>query len=90
MVYLEAGSCGTPVIGTYDTGAEAAIINDYNGLLSNGNPDDIALAMEKMLADKNLSDRLGRGGIKRSKEFAWSKIADMHIKHYEDLLRQKT
>ena len=33
LVYLEAGACEKPVIGTYDCGAEDAIIDNITGLL---------------------------------------------------------
>ncbi|MFH2013609.1 MAG: glycosyltransferase family 4 protein, partial [Patescibacteria group bacterium] len=37
LVYLEAGACGKPVIGTYDCGAEDAIINNVTGFLVSQN-----------------------------------------------------
>ncbi len=80
MVYLEAGACGTPVIGAYNTGAEAAISNNFNGFLVGHEPVDIANAMRKILSNKDLSETLGTNGIKRAREFDWANI----IKLYED------
>lgn len=80
MVYLEAGACGTPVIGAYNTGAEAAISNNFNGLLVSHDSDEIANAMRKILSDKFLAKTLGANGINRAKEFDWANI----IKLYED------
>lgn len=80
MVYLEAGACGIPVIGAYNSGAEAAIIDNINGFLVKNDPVEIANAMRKILSDKNLARTLGANGIKRAKEFDWTNI----IKLYED------
>ena len=81
MVYLEAGACGTPVVGAYNTGAEAAILDNVNGLLVNHEPGDIARAMRKILSDKDVADRMGQEGIKRAQEFSWSRVADLYSKY---------
>ncbi len=80
MVYLEAGACGIPVVGAYNTGAEAAIFNNVNGFLIKHDPIEVANAMRKILSDKDLAETLGANGIKRAKEFDWTNI----IKLYED------
>jgi len=80
MVYLEAGACGIPVVGAYNTGAEAAIKDNINGFLVRHDPVEIANAMRKILSDKNLARNLGINGIKRAKEFDWTNV----IKLYED------
>ena len=88
MVYLEAGACGKPVIGTCGTGAEAAIIENKNGLLVSNNPADIALALKKILSDKNFAYLLGINGMERAKEFDWAVVADIYIKNLKELLFQ--
>ncbi|MEK7604163.1 MAG: glycosyltransferase family 4 protein [Patescibacteria group bacterium] len=84
MVYLEAGACGTPVVGAYNTGAEAAISDNINGFLVKHDPVEIANAMRKILLDKNLAKILGTNGIKRAKEFNWDNIAKLYLKNLLD------
>lgn len=80
LVYLEAGACGIPAIGTYGCGAEEAIKDGYNGLLvSQNNIEETAQAILKILADENLAKKLGENGKERAQEFSWEKI----IKKYE-------
>ena len=82
MVYLEAGGCGIPVVGTYDSGAEAAIVNGYNGLLAQPNAEDIAQALRIVLTQKDSAKEMGQHGIERSKLFQWDVVAKQHLEHY--------
>lgn len=88
MVYLEAGACGKPVIGTYHSGAEAAIIDEYNGLLAQPEPKEISMAMKKILRDEYLSKTLGDHGIQRAAEFTWANVAHLYLKNFNDALQK--
>ena len=81
MVYLEAGACGTPVIGAYNTGAEAAIVDNITGFLVKHDPDDIANAMRNILSDKDRAKEMGEAGIKRAKEYDWNRVAELYLKY---------
>ena len=81
MVYLEAGACGTSVVGAYNTGAEAAISDNVNGFLVKHDPVEIANAMRKILSDKDLAETFGANGIKRAKEFDWDNVAKLYLKN---------
>ncbi len=81
MVYLEAGACGVPVVGAYNTGAEAAIIDNLTGLLAKHDSVDIANAMRKVLSDKDLAKKMGEAGIRRAKEFDWSHVTELYLKY---------
>ncbi len=81
MVYLEAGACGIPVIGVYNTGAEAAIANNITGFLVKHDSGEIAGAIRKILLDKDLAEALGAAGIKRAKEFDWANVVKLYLKH---------
>jgi len=86
LVYLEAGACGKPVIGTYNCGAEDAIKDGYNGLLVPQN--DIAKtakAVLKILDNPGLAQELGINGIKRAKEMSWQKTVEKYIKIYQSI-----
>src|SRR3989344_495160 len=79
MVYLEAGACGTPVIGAYNTGAEAAIVDNVTGFLVKHDPGDIASAMRKILSDKDLAKKMGEEGRRRATEFDWTRVAELYL-----------
>jgi len=60
LVYLEAGACGKPVIGTYDCGAEDAVVNEATGLLvPQKNIKKTAEAVLKLLNNPELARKLG-------------------------------
>lgn len=90
MVYLEAGACGLPVIGTHDSGAEAAIEDGVSGILVNPNVEEVAGAIELVLNDSLLAQRLATGGAKRAKHFSWDSIIDTHLTHFNKLLNDET
>ena len=61
-VVIEAMAMGVPCIGTRAVGLEEAIHQDETGLLAAaGDPEGLAEAMSKLLADPTLVDRLGAG-----------------------------
>jgi hypothetical protein len=69
LVYLEAGACGKPVIGTSECGAEDAILDGQTGLLVR--PDDVeglSAALRSLLSDGNLARKLGDEGRRRAKQ----------------------
>lgn len=76
LVFLEAGACGLPVIGTTGSGAEEAIIEDETGLLV---PQDdsgaLAQAIIRLLSEEALRSRLGVGGRQYARSQDWRSIA---------------
>lgn len=60
MVTIEAMASGLPVIGTDDGGTSELIDHEVNGLLVNPiDPEDLALALKRLLSDPNMARRLG-------------------------------
>jgi phosphatidylinositol alpha-1,6-mannosyltransferase len=62
-VYLEALSCGKPVVACNSGGAPEAVIDGQTGLLVP--PDDIEAlteTLDRLIADPELRERLGRNG----------------------------
>lgn len=86
MVYLEAGSSGIPVIGTYDSGAEAAIEDDRSGLLVEPTCDAVAEALRTLLQDPERRTALGEYGKTHAEVYSWESVVDMHIQHFNDLI----
>ena len=72
---LEAMSCGTPVITSNVSsmeevaGSAALLVNPYD-------TSAIADAMNKLLKDEQLKERLISMGFQRAKEFSWKKCAE--------------
>jgi len=86
LVYLEAGACGKPVVGTYDCGAEDAIINNETGFLVPQN--DIKKTTEailKLLDNQELAQKMGENGKKFAKKMDWSNVIKEYIKIYESI-----
>lgn len=85
LVYLEAGACSKPVIGSRGCGAEDAIIDGETGfLVEQNNPQAIAEAILKILANDSLSKRLGEAGRKRAQKMSWDNIAQKYLAIYKD------
>lgn len=89
LVYLEAGACAKPVIGTSGCGAEDAIVDGQTGLLVR--PDDVkdlARALRTLLNDRDLARRLGEGGRRRAQELSWRHIAEWTAAVYREVVER--
>jgi glycosyltransferase involved in cell wall biosynthesis len=60
---LEAGACGTPVVGIPEGGVRETVIHDLNGLLAEPESQSIAAAIEKLLDEPSLAHRYGQQAI---------------------------
>lgn len=81
IVYLEAGHYGLPVIGGRSGGISDAIVEGETGLLvTPEDPDDIALAIIRLLGDPELRKQYGNAGQKRVREeLTWDAVAGRMI-----------
>jgi phosphatidylinositol alpha-1,6-mannosyltransferase len=76
IVYLEAGAYGKPVLAGNVAGALDSVCDGETGLLVD--PTDaqaVASALERLLGDRQLAERLGRAGMQRAHELSWERIA---------------
>ena len=88
LVYLEAGACGRPAIGTFDCGAEDAIVNNVTGLLVPQNDiQKTAEAVLRLFDNPGLAKKLGENGKKRAQEMSWDKIAKKYMEIYINIIR---
>ena len=89
-VILEAMACGLPIIATLVGGIPDIITDGRNGLLIP--PDDVpalSLALAKLLADRNLANRLGKqAGMDAEEHFSIDKVADVYFALYHGLTVQ--
>jgi glycosyltransferase involved in cell wall biosynthesis len=65
LVPLEAGACALPVIGIAEGGIRETVLDGVNGLLTAAEPAALARAIESLLSDPPLIERLGAAGRER-------------------------
>lgn len=76
LVFLEAGGCGTAVIGARSGGIPDAVEDGDNGLLvPPGDPGRLARAIGRLIDDEGLRERLGRNGRARAERMSWARCA---------------
>jgi phosphatidylinositol alpha-1,6-mannosyltransferase len=79
MVFLEAGACGKPVVGSKTGGISDAVIDKETGLLVNDPSDvkEIADAILYLLNNKQIADEMGRKARERIvAHFDWTKVGE--------------
>jgi D-inositol-3-phosphate glycosyltransferase len=88
IVILEAMASGLPVISTDCGGPATAIADGETGFLTPvGDVDALAAAMEKLLVDPTLCERMGRQGRKvAEKRFSLGPAGKVFLDTYENLL----
>lgn len=77
MVFLEASSCGKPVVAGRAGGTGDAVVEGLTGLRVDGaDVSAVAGALAEILTDGERAARMGRQGHQRSmEEFAWEQVA---------------
>lgn len=77
LVHLEASAAGLPVIGTYDCGAEDAIVDGETGFLipQGGVVDALAQAIVTLLTNPTQAHAMGAAGRARAQTLTWDKVA---------------
>jgi glycosyltransferase involved in cell wall biosynthesis len=87
---LEAMACGTPVIGSDVGGISFTIADGETGfLVPPRDPEALFAALERLLGDPGLRERMGRAGRARVvRSFTWQQVAIRTAALYDDLLGQ--
>ena len=83
---VEAFTVGLPVIGS-NVSAVPEVAGDAALLVDPLDTDEIAGALERVLADQSLRDELSRKGRERSGRFTWERCADETWRVYESCMR---
>lgn len=100
IVNLEAMACETAVVATATGGIPEVVADGVTGLLvpfasdGSGAPSDprgfaheIAVRVNRLLADPSLAERFGKAGRRRAvEEFGWDAIAAQTVALYRDLV----
>ncbi len=91
QVYLEAMSCGLPVIATR-TGGPLSFVNvdakRPNGwLVEPGDPHSLMLAMSEAIESQGVREERGRNAREHvAREYSWDRISDVVSQAYENVL----
>ena len=80
---LEAMSCGTPVVASR-VSSMPEIAGDAALLVDPHDVDSIAQALERVLVDRTLRERMAEEGIRRSQPFTWERTARETLAAYEE------
>jgi len=84
IVLLEAAASGRPVVATNIPGYASVLTNEKEALLVEPrNPQALALALVRLLADRSLRERLGANGRTTAGQYAWPKVAERVLQAYE-------
>jgi len=88
---LEAMAAGRPVLATPGVGLAPLIAEVGCGRVSEGNPESLAAALRKMLADPRALDEMGRRGqIAAEERYGWAGIAARMEAVYEEIVDSRT
>lgn len=74
MTITEAGASGTPAVATRIAGHSDAIAHGRSGLLVDGREEFVG-ALDLVLRDAELRERLSRGAIEQASRFTWAATA---------------
>ena len=90
MTIVEAMSCGLPVV-TFETGGVPKIVENNKTGFVVGYKNGVMLssALEKLLDDDDLREKIAENALEASKKFAKEKMAQEYFELYKELLRYK-
>lgn len=79
---LEAMACGTPVITSHNSSIPE-VTGDAAVLVNPSRPHQIFEAIQSLLTDEKLYDKMKEKGLKQAKKFSWKKCAKETLKVFE-------
>lgn len=87
----EAMGCEVPVVATDAGGLPEVVDNEVTGLVvPKGDADALAAAIDRLLSDPALSERMGKAGrVRALARFDWSRSAEKFVALYESLIEGK-
>jgi len=87
LVFREANACHKPVVGGRAGGAVEAVHDEKTGLLVDGyKPEEIAAAVERILSDDVLAERLSTNGLQLARDNSTAAVAHQFLRTCERLL----
>jgi D-inositol-3-phosphate glycosyltransferase len=84
LVAAEAGACGTPVVAAAVGGLPTVVRHEHSGLLVDGHDATAwAGALQRVLCEPGLHDRLVDGAAEQARRFSWDATAAAMLDTYE-------
>lgn len=81
---LEAAACGTPTVASDSPGLRDSVVDGATGLLvPHGDVNALADALDRILTDPALRQRLSEGALAFASKFTWERSADLTEEHLE-------
>jgi glycosyltransferase involved in cell wall biosynthesis len=84
-VIIEAMACKVPVIGS-TCGAIPEVIGDSGLVFPEGNSEELAAMLRRMILDADLRERLAESGLERVKQYTWDAVATKTYELYQQAL----
>jgi glycosyltransferase involved in cell wall biosynthesis len=85
-VYLEAMASGLPIITTNIFAVRNVVKNNYNGILVKPTPEKIAKAIERLVQNTKLREKLIKNGLKEVKKYSLDKIFSKFESTYMEVI----
>lgn len=85
MPPLEAMACGTPVI-NFKNNITSGVVGDVGILIDPEDIEELSDAMEQMMDNEELREKLKKAGQKRAAKFTWKKSAEILMDVYRSAL----
>jgi len=82
---LEAMSLGVPVVAA-NRGSLPELVGDAGALFDPERPDEIATAIERVLADDNYAAACAAKGLARARDFSWERTARLVVDVYRQAI----
>jgi glycosyltransferase involved in cell wall biosynthesis len=79
----EAMACGIPVVASNVT-TMPEIVGEA-GILAKPELHDMSEAIERLVENRYLREKMGKKGLERAKEFTWKKAAEKTVEIYEEI-----
>ena len=89
-VITEAMAAGAPVVTTDAVGIRDMVEHEKTALMcKRGDIDGLAGAIERLLDDAGLRERLRKNGLAQTAGLDWPDVADRYLEAYEQVIRNK-
>jgi len=77
---------GLPIVVSNITAVKNIVKNNITGLLAKPTPKDFTRAVEKLLSNSQLREKLIKNGLKEVKKYDWNKIVQKFERIYSELV----
>ncbi len=82
---LEAMACGTPTV-VSNVSSLPEVVGDAALMVNPNDPEELAVALHRVLTDDNLYDELREKGLQRASSFSWDTAAQLTLDVYRKVV----